>query len=120
MNQESYIQNLDTDGFKSLKEVTGNPTQVIKSPATQNLMRTAIRVIRWVHKVSRPELGFNYVEIVTRLGKSTVADAKDAHRILNKIKKDTKSIAFNDLGDPREWTLIAYCDASLHNLNKFN
>ena len=36
------------------------------------------------------------------------------------IKKDPKSIAFNDLGDPREWTLIAYCDASLHNLNKFN
>ena len=120
MTQESYINNLDIDNFESLKEVAGNPGQVIESFATQNLMRTAIGVIGWVYQISRPDLGFNYVDLATRLGKSTVADAKDAHRILKKIKRDPKSITYQDLGDPRDWKLVAYCDASLHNLNKFD
>ena len=120
MTQENYIRNLDTDGFESLKEVVGNPGQAIESLATQNLMRTAIGVIGWVYQISRPDLGFNYVDLATRLGKSTVADAKEAHRILKKIKKDPKTITYQDLGDPRDWKLVAYCDASLHNLNRFD
>ena len=54
--------------------------------------------------------------LITKVGKATVNDFKQALKILKKLKSETTEMKFPNLGPVADWTLQGYGDAGFKNL----
>ena len=119
LSQSSFWNKQDLDRFEDLRLVQGDKNDKLDQTG-QDDYRSALGVLGWVVQVSRPDLAFRYVEFSTKINSASVSDARCLYRVLEKAKHCNEQIKFSNLGNPRNWEIVAYSDSALHNLNKFD
>ena len=106
---------------KDLQPVILRPERALKKDAPLNeeekkSLRSINGQLQWLSTHTRPDIAFD-VCVSSNCGKSpTVENILHANKIVKKVQKDDVHICFPALGDPNQWKLIVYGDASHANL----
>ena len=111
VDQNHYLDTVEipeTDHDKPDDELLGEDGQ--------SDFRGIVGKIGWLGGVSRPDLAYDHVVLSTRLGKATVADVKQAIKVIKKLKVEQVQMMFPDLGNIKEWTISGYGDAGFRSL----
>ena len=85
----------------------------------QSLLRSQVGRINWAVQGSRPDLGFEMIELSTKLKKGSVSDLQRANKAIKRLKDEQNSnqIVFPCLGDLEQCKIMVFSDASHANLS---
>ena len=109
LSQKDYVNVLKTVSVDRKRMKDSQLT-----PAEQTILRSKVGQLLWLARQTRPDIAFDIAIIASKLKTSTVEDLKRANKLLRKVKNDTVSLQFKDLGEHVE--LMLFSDASFGNL----
>ena len=84
----------------------------------QTQFRKLVVNIKWLAMNNKPDLCFDAMEVACRLGNARVKDVNRADRIIRKAKERAISIKFNNIGNPKEATIVVMADGSYGKLKQ--
>lgn len=113
MSLASYVENIEVPEIAF--ERMCNSRSVLSS-IEQTQFRSLIGSINWVVQGTRPDLSFELTDLSTKLREATIDDMKRALKLIKDVKFTENHILFPNLGDPVDWKIIVYTDASFANL----
>ena len=81
------------------------------------MLRSNVGALQWVARGTRPDLGFEAIDLSTRFNGATYEDLLRSIKALRrlKIKEDSCKFIVPNLGDIKDWTIHASTDASWGN-----
>jgi hypothetical protein len=82
----------------------------------QKLLRQLVGRLNWAVQGSRPDLGFELIDLSTKLKQGTVSDLIRAIKCIERLRSGPSVVRFPAMGRYEEWRLIVFTDASLANL----
>ena len=106
MSQESYIDGLvpiRTDDLP--KSGSFNSTQIRR-------VRGLVGQLQWAAKLTRPDISFSSCNLSSRAKHSTMIEAKEANKLLKKLKLQQYEISIPNIGNIVEASLVVFSDAS--------
>ena len=82
-----------------------------------SMLRSNVGALQWVARGTRPDLGFEAIDLSTRFTKATYEDLHRSIKALKRLKveKDQCMFLVPDLGDQKNWKLEVSTDASWGN-----
>ena len=115
LDQENYTKNTI-----DIPDIEINRTEHKTSPLNDD-ERTCLRrmtgSINWVVRATRPDLSFEMIELSTKFKSGTIEDLLRARKCLLNIKQFDSLVKIPNTGDPANWEIVCFTDASLGNLN---
>ena len=121
LTQSKFQQQLDLEKFKELQKPKDTLNKELVSEDLQLLFRKALGSLQWLVHNSKPQFSYYATYFASVVMRATAKDCKSLYRVLNKVKDDTVTIKFSNLGDPKDWKLISLTDASFaHSVAKIS
>ena len=114
IDQNQYVEELDLRSSEELEEY--KDLNMILNEEWQSEFRAAVGKIGWLANISRPDLAYDNLALSTKLGKATLRDMKYVYKVLRKVKCESTTMKFVDLGPVKEWSLEAHGDAGYKSL----
>ena len=91
-----FEDNLDEDETKNLRSLQGK--------------------LSWLSTQTRPDLAFDAFQLSTVLNRATIKDAKNANKVVKKMKQNDIKLKFGNLGKVDDMHIEVFADASLGNI----
>ena len=117
LDQNSYLNTIEQILIN--KERTINKDSALTEDEIRDL-RTLTGQLNWLGNQSRPDILFDCCILMSSINKATVNNLMSANKLLLKTKMENVILKFSPIKDISKLRLIAYCDASLANLNDGN
>ena len=115
MDHSDYVSGVD-DGVIDPQRATNK--QDFLTAEEQTLLRQLVGRLNWAVQGSRPDLGFEMIQLSTKLKQGTVGDLIQAIKCIRKMKTVTSIVRFSNLGSSQNWKMVVYSDASHANLDR--
>ena len=114
LDQEAYIERIKIPQLSAQRQ--SQPTESMTEEEL-TLLRKMVGQINWTVRATRPDLAFDLINLSTKFQAGTIADLKDARKVLTKLKDvaRVKIPAIKDLYKAEVWL---FSDASFGNLNE--
>ena len=114
LDQSEYMKELEYVNQNRASQKHGELNQT-----EQSLLRSQVGRINWAVQGSRPDLGFEMIELSTKLKKGNVSDLQRANKAIKRLKDEQNSnqIVFPCLGDLEQCKIMVFSDASHANLS---
>ena len=80
------------------------------------VFRGLVGSLNWIVQNTRPDLSFELTDLSTKFQRAEVRDLQQVIKTLLKIKEEKSELLFPYLGDPVNWEIITFSDASFGNL----
>lgn len=113
MDQKEYMQGLE--GVEVSPQRALQKKQLLTS-SEQTHLRELVGRINWAVQGSRPDIGFDMVELSTRFHEGKVEDLTRAMKIIRRLKVEDASVVFPSLGEPSRWKIVVFTDAAHANI----
>ncbi len=75
-------------------------------------LRSIVGKLNWMVQGTRPDLGFDMIDLSTKLRKGTIGDIVLAQKAVKRLKSSDSYIVFPYVGDVKKWELIVFSDAA--------
>ena len=115
VDQNQYMASLD------LPEIENNRV-IEKKTALNQLEKTKLRKmagsLNWLVRGTRPDKSFELILASTKFQNGCIEDLTRIRKILCYLKESRAELVFPNLGDPTNWKILCFTDASLGNLNE--
>ena len=115
LEQRTYIENME---IPSLDRDVFRDNQRPLNDGERTLLRKMTGMLNWVVRATRPDLSFYLIELSTKFTSGTVADLKQARKLLCDVKNNPAQIIFPKLGKLSDLSLEIFTDAAHRNLNE--
>lgn len=92
-----------------------NPHRKLNSEE-QTSLRKVVGQLNWLANITRPEISFQVSVISSKLQNATIADIKDANKVVILVKNNPSFINFPRL-NPNNVKVTVYSDASFNNVD---
>ena len=113
LNQDTYIQELE---YLELPTKRAKQTREVLTPEERLAVKSVCGQLLWVANNTRPDLSYDTCQL-SNIGKTgVVGDIMKLNRVIRKAKQESVKVSYPNLGDPLNWSVIVYCDASFANL----
>ena len=87
------------------------------TPDEYTKFRMLVGKLNWAVQGSRPDMGFDMVELSTKFKKATVNDLIRAIKCIRKLKESQCCLMFPEIGQVAQWKIIIFSDAAHANLS---
>lgn len=115
LDQSKYVENIKN---KAIDPKRAQDKQSILTSEEQTEYRQLIGQINWVVQGSRPDMGFELIDLSTKLKQGNISDLSRAIKAVNRLKDIRSMISFPNLSrDVSDWKIVVFTDASLCNIN---
>ena len=113
VTQNEYIDSLEMIEISS--ERAKKKTDLLsKSELTS--YRSAVGSLNWVVQTTRPDVAFDMLVLSMKFQSGTVEDLLSLNKVIKKVKLKEGIVRFPCIGDPKEWKIFVFPDASFANL----
>ena len=114
LDQDAYLDSIEVPRLSAqrLKELESSLT-----PEEVTILRQIMGKVNWVIRITRPDLSFDMVYLSSRFHRGTVADVKEASKVLTKMQMNQSIITIPDLKDFNDLEIWSFSDASLGNID---
>ena len=75
-------------------------------------LRSIVEKWNWMVQGTRPDLGFDMIDLSTKLRKGKIGDIVLAQKAVKRLKSSDSYIVFPYVGDVEKWELIVFSDAA--------
>ena len=114
IDTDHYVQAMDLPDMELVKFLKVN--EVMCSDG-QTEFRSVVGKLASLAHTSRPDICFDVKVLSTKFGKATKKDLQTAHRRMLKLKSESTSMRFPDLGmDLNNWVLLGHGDAGIRSM----
>ena len=113
MDQDQYLRSAEPVKISPARQLQG---QELLNDKELKTYRSMVGTLGWIVQGTRPELSFQLLDASTRNKSAKVTDLKLMSKVILNAKSVDGYICFPDLGDPLQWRLVVYADASHANL----
>ena len=107
MGQNEYVKNIDEIYIEKGAE-DGKPLNL---PEFKDFRKATGQII-WAASQTRPDLGYDSLEMSYRNKDAKIKDMKNANKIIKKAKSKESFLTFNKIGKFEDLKLVVYTDAS--------
>ena len=110
----SYIGKTDIEQVRCFIDGSYDMGQILgiqDNLENQTDFRAMVGRIGWLANNSRPDLCYDSIALSTKVGKATLADLKQAGKIMRKVKTESTEMKFLNLGPVEKWTIEGHGDA---------
>ena len=111
LGQDEYVKEL-----KHIPMQNGRSLDDKMSPNEITEARQLIGKLNWLATQTRPDLSYDVSSLSSVLRQENVACMKHINRTIKKAKKEKSQIHIPNLGNPKDFQIVAYSDASFANL----
>ena len=113
LNQDTYIKGMKPIDISISR---AQQSKALVTPEERSSIKSACGKLLWVANNTRPDLSYDTCQMCC-LGKSAVVgDISKINKLIRRAKQDSVKVKYPGLGDPNQWTVTVYCDASFANL----
>jgi len=109
INQDHFVESLVPP---DLKEISSVKKEALLSDRYQTEFRSLVSKLNMLSVTSRPDITFEVKLLTTKYGNATKQDLMKAIKLLQKAKRVSTKIVIPDMGDTKDWILVAYSDAA--------
>ena len=113
VDQEHYLQSLESPDLDLVKNLRDN--QVLCEEG-QHEFRSYAAKLAMIGYQSRPDVCFEAKVMSTKYGKATKHDLKVLAKKILKVKAGALEMRFPDLGEVRDWAIVAHGDAGIKSM----
>ena len=114
LDQESYVDKI------KIPQLSAQRMSALTETMTEEeltLLRRMVGQINWTVRATRPDLSFDLINLSTKFQKGTLADLKDARKVLIKLK-DVAKVKIPAIKNLHHAEIWLFSDASFGNLNE--
>ena len=113
LDQQDYIESIEIPKIPIARSMRkAEPL----NPEESTVFRALVGSLNWIVQNTRPDLAFELTDLSTKFQKAEVRDLQQVIKTLLKVKEEKSELLFPNLGDPLNWELITFSDASFGNL----
>ena len=113
IDQEGYINEVT-----KLKVEANRSKDECLSEVEKRQLRGYIGQLGWISKQTRPDLSFNSCEASVRFKNASVADLKEANKVITFMQNNPLKVTFPDMGDLCKVKIVGFADAAFRNLDR--
>ena len=112
VSQNSYAQSI-----REIEIDVEKDTHSCLEPEEIKLLRSVLGQLNWLSNMTRPDISYGVSKLSANVLKSTVADSKEANKLVKYTKGSASQIKFPSL-DLDSTQVMVYTDASFNNLGE--
>lgn len=113
VTQNEYIDSMEMVKITSERAKKKNDA-LSKTELTS--YRSAVGSLNWVVQTTRPDVAFDMLVLSMKFQSGTVEDVLSLNKVIKKIKLKEGIIRYPCIGDPKDWKVFLFSDASFANL----
>ena len=113
LDQHDYIDSIEIPKIHIARSM--KKTEPLNSEES-TVFRGLVGSLNWIVQNTRPDLSFELTDLSTKFQRAEVRDLQQVIKTLLKIKEEKSELLFPYLGDPVNWEIITFSDASFGNL----
>ena len=115
LDQSDYVKKLNAGSIEPSRMVDKQSELTSKE---YTLFRSIVGSMNWIVHGSRPDIVFDLIDLSMKFNKATVEDLCRAMKIVRKLTEVSSKVRYPSLNaDFKYWKIVAFTDASLHNLS---
>ena len=115
LDQSEYVKKLDRPSIEPQRMLEKDSEL---TPKEYTLFRSIVGSMNWLAHGTRPDILFDLIDLSMKFNKATVEDLCRAMKVLRKLNDLSSIVKYPSLNlDVRQWKIIAFTDAALHNLS---
>ena len=81
-----------------------------------SLFRSMVGAANWMVMGTRPDVGYDVLELSTKSRSACVGDLRRAEKMLHRLSESEANLLYPCLGPSKDWSLVLFADASHANL----
>ena len=109
INQDHFVDSIE---IPDIGEISSLKKDVLLSEKFQTTFRSLVSKLNMLSMSARPDISFEVKLLTMRYGKATKGDLSSAIKLLKKIKRVATKITIPDMGEIKDWIIVAYADAA--------
>ena len=109
INQDHFIEKLTTP---DMSEISSMKKECLLPEKFQTIFRSLVSKLNMLSMTARPDITFEVKMLTTKYGKALKLDLMLAVKLLKKVKRMLTQITVPDMGNLKDWILVAYSDAA--------
>ena len=115
VHQQNYIGSMET----ICNNILGKGEERL-SDSEKRQLRGAAGQLNWISSQTRPDIAYDSCIAAVSLREANVRDVHVVNKSIKKVKSDTVTLKFNNIGPLEHAKIVTYCDASFRNLKDEN
>ena len=112
LNQSSYVSRLE-ELPQNISQSGSMNSQT--TPYQKSILRGALGQLLWPAMRTRPDILYEVSFLIGNIGCSTVSDLNRVNKLIRRVKLEDLSLNFPNLGEPGNWRIVVFSDATLNN-----
>ena len=109
IDQDHLVEQLEAP---DMKEISSMKKEDKLPEKFQTVFRSLVSKLNMFSMTARPDITFDVKSLTTKYGKALKLDLMLATKLLKKVKRMSTQITIPDMGEVKDWILVAYSDAA--------